>query len=179
MSLPTQQHVMKAIARTMGELGGLRDGLLRLATDMGSGIDVNRSLGRQRPDGRWEVDRVLPRSSPNVAAATVELSGPLVDGRGGEIAAADADATLSIRGDGVPGEGPASPALPLPPVGTAPGTDEVLVTLRVTLPEPPAGPLWTGFLVRTFVDEDDQNAVVDGTVVAEEYRVEFWVRDLP
>ena len=112
-----------------------------------------------------------------MAPATVELTGPLVDGRGGEVPVAAA--TLSIRGDGVSGESPATPALPLPPAGTAPGTDEVLVTLHVTLPEPPAGPLWTGFLVRTFVDEDDQNDVADGTVVAEQYRVEFWVRDLP
>ncbi len=177
MSLPTQQHVIKSIARTMGELGGLRDGLLRLATDMGPGIDVNRSLGRRRPDGRWEVDRVLRRSSPAVATATIELSGPLTDGRGGQIAVTAA--TLAIRGDGVPGDQPATPALPLPPAGTAPGTDEVLVTLHVTMPEPPGGPLWTGVLVHTFVDEDEENDVADGTVVAEQHRVEFWVRDLP
>jgi hypothetical protein len=169
VSLPTQQHVIKAIARTMGELGGLRDGLLRLATDLGSGIDVNRSLARQRPDGSWEVDRLLPRVAQDAATATVALAAPLSDGQGNEMPIASTELVVN-QDDGTRTFGQADVAMDLPSTGEAPGSDEALVSVVLTIPDPPpdGGPLWTGRLLHD-----------RGGPTPDEYRVEFWVRDLP
>lgn len=173
MSLPTQQHVMKSVARTMDELGGLRDGLLRLVTDLGSGIDVNRSLARQRPDGTWEVDRVLPRVPQVAPAATVVLAGPLTDGQGGSMPIGATELVVS-QDDGTRSFGPAGTALDLPPGPATASDDEVLVSVVLTIPDPaPAGgPLWTSDLVHDFLDGD-------GNPASTAYRVEFWLRDLP
>ena len=165
--LPTQQQMMRSFVRTLDALGGLQARMIRLATDVGPGIDVNRSVGRKLDDKRWEVDRVVPQGG------TIALPTDLADDKGKHMpigacsivvhpkddTKADVEVKLSVN------KRDASTALP--------GVPEVLVTLIVDFSQAPpgAGPRWSGVLVH-----DDGTGAAGKPGTATPYPVRFDAR---